>query len=56
MGFIGRVWKVFLLIGKVYDVVCLLLICMNFYIMFGDFINVKIFYGVFEYVVVKDEV
>lgn len=56
LGLTGRARKVFPLTGKAHDVACPSLTCTNPYITPGDLTNVKTLHGVFEHVVVKDEV
>lgn len=56
LGLSGRARKVFPLTGKAHDVACPSLTCTNPYITPGDLTNVKTLHGVFEHVVVKDEV
>lgn len=56
LGLSGRARKVFPLTGKAHDVAFPSLTCTNPYITPGDLTNVKTLHGVFEHVVVKDEV
>lgn len=56
LGLSGRARKVFPLTGKAHDVASPSFTCTNPYITPGDLTNVKTLHGVFEHVVVKDEV